>query len=231
MLDWEGMLASTIFLPLCNFRCPYCQNPELVLHPENLNSVPYSVLHEFFADRAGWIEGACITGGEPCVHKDLPEFCSKLKEEGIGVKLDTNGSFPEMLESLIDNELIDYVAMDIKAPLEEKAYKLASGNSSERLVESVDKSIDIIMNSGIEHEFRTTVVPMIHGPSEVEKIAEHIKDAQKYFLQYFSPKCTLNSRFSSLKPFTEEDMNSMLKAALAHFPGTSIRGAPAGMDQ
>ncbi|MBN1289230.1 MAG: anaerobic ribonucleoside-triphosphate reductase activating protein [Actinobacteria bacterium] len=231
MLDWEGMLASTIFLPRCNFRCPYCQNPELVLNPESLDSVPYSVLHEFFADRAGWIEGICITGGEPCLHEDLPELCSKLKGEGIGVKLDTNGSFPDMLGTLINDKLIDYVAMDVKAPLETTAYRNSSGNKRDDLVQLIDKSIDIIMSSGIKHEFRTTVVPMIHSPSEIEKIAMRIRGAQKYYLQYFSPGTTLDSRYSSLKPFTEDDMNTMLDAALKHFPGSSLRGASAGMDQ
>lgn len=231
MLDWEGMLASTVFLPRCNFRCPYCQNPELVLHPEELASVPFSILKEYFTKRKGWIEGVCITGGEPCLHKDLPELCARIKEEGIGVKLDTNGSFPDMLKSLIKDRLIDYVAMDVKAPLDQKAYSFSSGSAQENLVDLVKESINTIIDSGIDHEFRTTVVPMIHTPSEIEKIADSIRGGHKYYLQKFSPKTTLDTRFANLKPFTEEDMNGMLKAARSCFPGTLLRSSSAGMDQ
>lgn len=231
MLDWEGMLASTVFLPRCNFRCPYCQNPELVLHPEELVSVPYSTLEEYFRKRKGWIEGVCITGGEPCLHKDLPELCLKIKEEDIGVKLDTNGSYPDMLKSLIKDGVIDYVAMDVKASLDQKAYCYSSGNSQENLVDLIKESINTIINSGIDHEFRTTVVPMIHTPTEIANIAQQIDGAKRYYLQYFSPKATLDPRFETLKPFTEEDMNGMLDAATTYFPGTSVRGAAAGMDQ
>lgn len=231
MLDWEGMLASTIFLPRCNFRCPYCQNPELVLHPEGMESVPYSVLKDYFEKRKGWIEGVCITGGEPCIHKDLPELCAKIKEEKIGVKLDTNGSFPDMLGSLIKDGLIDYVAMDVKAPMEQKAYGISSGNAQENLVDLIEQSINTIINSGIDHEFRTTIVPTIHRPADIEMIAGSIRGGRKYYLQHFSPKATLDPRFGDLKPFSEEDMQSMLEAARSHFPETSLRGASAGMDQ
>ncbi|MBU4174320.1 MAG: anaerobic ribonucleoside-triphosphate reductase activating protein [Actinobacteria bacterium] len=231
MLDWEGMLASTVFLPRCNFRCPYCQNPDLVLHPERLETVPFSVIREYMRERAGWIEGVCITGGEPCLHKGLPDFCSALKAEGVGVKLDTNGSLPEMLAGLISDGLVDYVAMDVKAPLEPSAYRLVSGNGQHNLLDRVRESIEIIRESGTPHEFRTTVVPMMHGPGEIERIAEYLRGEERYILQYFSPRETIDPRFSKLKPFTEEDMLIMLEKARVFIPGAITRGAPAGMDQ
>ncbi|MBU4193796.1 MAG: anaerobic ribonucleoside-triphosphate reductase activating protein [Actinomycetia bacterium] len=231
MLDWEGMLASTVFLPLCNFRCPYCQNPDLVLHPERLQTVPLSIIREFLRERAGWIEGVCITGGEPCLHKGLPDFCSAIKAEGVGVKLDTNGSFPEMLEGLISSGLVDYVAMDVKAPLEPSPYRLASGNDQHNLLDRVRESIEIIRESGVEHEFRTTIVPMMHGPGEIERIAEYLQGEERYVLQHFSPKETLDPRFSELLPFTEDDMLTMLKKVQGFIPGAAVRGAPAGMEQ
>ena len=231
MLDWEGMLASTVFLPRCNFRCPYCQNPDLVLHPERLETVPFSVIREYMRERKGWIEGVCITGGEPCLHKGLPDFCSAIKAEGVGVKLDTNGSFPEMLAGLISDGLVDYVAMDVKAPLEPAPYRLASGNDQHNLLDRVRESIEIIRESGAPHEFRTTVVPMIHGPGEIERIAEYLRGEERYILQYFSPRETIDPRFSQLKPFTEEDMLIMLEKARVFIPGAITRGAPAGMDQ
>lgn len=231
MLDWEGMLASTVFLPRCNFRCPYCQNPDLVLNPGSLQTVPFSVISEFLRERDGWIDGVCITGGEPCLHKDLPEFCSDLKAEGVGVKLDTNGSFPDMLEGLISRGLIDFVAMDVKAPLEQSPYKVASGNDQHDLLDRVTESIDIIRGSGVEHEFRTTVVPIIHGPGEIERIAEYLQGEERYALQQFSPRDTLDPRFSELKPFTGEDMRNILKKVQRLIPGAVLRGASAGMEQ
>jgi pyruvate formate lyase activating enzyme len=231
MLDWEGMLASTVFLPRCNFRCPYCQNPDLVLHPERLETVPFSVIREFMRERAGWIEGVCITGGEPCLHKDLPDFCSAIKNEGVGVKLDTNGSYPDRLDGLISSGLVDYVAMDVKAPLEPSPYKMASGNDEDDLLDRVRESIEVIRGSGVEHEFRTTAVPMMHGPAEIESIAEYLEGEEKYALQYFSPRETLDPRFSKLKPFTEDDMLAMIEKARKYIPGAAMRGAPAGMDQ
>jgi pyruvate formate lyase activating enzyme len=127
MLDWEGMLASTIFLPRCNFRCPFCQNPDLVLHPERLETVPLDSVKFYISEREGWVEGVCITGGEPCLHEDLAGLCADIKSLGVGVKLDTNGSIPEVLERLLEEGLLDYVSMDVKAPLEPGPYRLATG--------------------------------------------------------------------------------------------------------
>ena len=231
MLDWEGMLASTIFLPRCNFRCPFCHNPDLVLHPERLETVPLSAVKDYLAEREGWVDGVCITGGEPCLHDDLPELCASLKAEGVGVKLDTNGSIPEMLERLLADGLIDYVSVDVKAPLEPGPYRLATGVDREDLLELVERSIRTVRASGLEHEFRTTVVPMMHGPAEVGRIAEYLQGEKRYVLQHFSPRDTIDPRFSSLRPFTEEDMQNMLVQALRFVPGTVVRGAPAGLDQ
>jgi pyruvate formate lyase activating enzyme len=229
MLDWEGMLASTVFLPRCNFRCPFCQNGELVLHPERLETVPFSVISDYLRDRSGWVDGVCITGGEPCMHEGLPGLCADFRARGVKVKLDTNGSLPEVLESVLAEGVIDYVSMDIKAPLEAGPYRIASGTDKPDLVDLVRRSIDILRSSGIEHEFRTTVVPLMHGPSEVARIAEQLKGEKRFILQHFSPRDTLDPRFSSLRPFTEEDMQAMLKRAQQHVPGATVRGAPASI--
>ena len=231
MLDWEGMLASTVFLPRCNFRCPFCQNPDLVLHPERLETVPLAAVKDYLAEREGWVDGVCITGGEPCLHDDLPELCASLKAEGVVVKLDTNGSIPEMLERLLADGLIDYISMDVKAPLEPGPYRLATGVDREDLLKLVERSIQMVRASGLGHEFRTTVVPMMHGPAEVGRIAEYLQGEKRYVLQHFSPRDTIDPRFSSLRPFTEEDMQNMLEQALLFVPGTVVRGAPAGLDQ
>jgi len=229
MLDWEGMLASTVFLPRCNFRCPFCQNGELVLHPERLETVPFSVISDYLRDRSGWVDGVCITGGEPCLHDGLPGLCADLRAQGVKVKLDTNGSIPGVLESLLDDGLIDYVSMDIKAPLETGPYRIATGIDKADLVDLVRLSIDMLRSSGLEHEFRTTVVPLMHGPSEVARIAEQLEGEGRFVLQHFSPRDTLDPRFSALRPFTDEDMKAMLKQAQQYVPGATVRGAPASM--
>ncbi|MFH1150479.1 MAG: anaerobic ribonucleoside-triphosphate reductase activating protein [Actinomycetota bacterium] len=230
MLDWEGMLVSTVFLPRCNFRCPFCQNPDLVLSPSTLETVPLGVVLDFLADRKGWIEGVCITGGEPCLQEDLPDLCASLRGAGVRVKLDTNGSLPEALSGLMDEGLIDYVAMDVKAPLEPGPYRVATGVDDPGLLDRVLESIELIRLSGLEREFRTTVVPMMHGPDEVSRIAKSLEGEGRYVLQHFSPRDTLDPRFAALRPFTEEDMDGMLAAARRHVPGTIVRGAPAALD-
>jgi len=231
MLDWEGMLASTIFLPGCNFRCPFCQNPDLVVRPSTLESVPFSYIEEFLIDRFGWIDGVCITGGEPCMHEDLAQLCEKIKSDGFGVKLDTNGSYPELLELLIEEEMLDFIAMDIKTQLDPGPYRVASGCDWPDLVELVDRSIDLIINSGLPHEFRTTVVPILHSPADIARIAERLQGDKVLVLQHFSPKETLDPRFSELKPFTSEDMKSMVREAKRFVQKCVVRNAPPGMDQ
>ena len=230
MLDWEGMLASTLFLPRCNFKCPFCQNPDLVLHPEKLETVPFSVIREFVIEREGWIEGVCVTGGEPCMHDGLPELCRQLKDLGVGVKVDTNGSFPGMLELLFSKGLVDYVAMDVKAPLEPGRYRLATGVDLPGILDDVRRSIGLIRGSGVEREFRTTVVPLMHSPSDVAIIAEMLEGEPRYVLQHFSPKATIDPRYAELKPFTEEDMQAMLEQARRFVPGAVVRGAPQAME-
>ena len=229
MLDWEGMLASTIFLPRCNFRCPFCQNTELVLHPERLQSVPLSAITSYIADRAGWVEGVCITGGEPCLNEDLPELCIALKAEGAKVKLDTNGSIPEMLERLISRDLIDCISMDVKAPLEPGPYRAATGVNDPELLSRVMRSIEIIRASELEHEFRTTVVPLMHGPEDVEGIARYLEGESRLVLQQFNPVDTLDPQFSSRRRISEEDMELMVEKARAFIPEVVVRGAPVGI--
>lgn len=231
MLDWEGMLASTLFLPRCNFKCPFCQNPDLVLHPERLETVPFSVVRDFIIEREGWIEGVCITGGEPCMNEDLPELCGRLKDLGVGVKVDTNGGFPGMLERLLNEGLADYIAMDVKAPLEPGPYRIATGVDRPDMLESVRQSVEILRGSGVEREFRTTVVPLVHSPADVARIAEALEGEGRYALQHFSPKATLDPRYAELKPFTDEQMQTMLEQAQRFIPGAVVRGAPQAMEE
>lgn len=163
------------------------------------------------------------------MYKGIQDLCGKLRELGVKVKLDTNGSFPEVLEELISGKFVDYVAMDIKAPLEESLYEASAGVGG--VMEKVKSSIEIIRDSGIDHEFRTTVVPMIHSPEHIGKIAAFLEGEKRYFLQHFSPAETLNPWFTKLEPFTSEQMEEFAREARKSIPEVAVRGAPAGMSQ
>lgn len=180
-IDYPGKIAATLFTGGCNFRCSYCHNSALVKAAEALPDIPAVEILEYLKGRTEQLEGICITGGEPTIHSDLPEFISKIKAMGYAVKLDTNGTNPEMLEDLIQQKLIDYIAMDIKGPIE--IYPEIVNTPIDQ--EKIQQSINLILKSGINHEFRTTVLPCYHREKEMQEIGELIKGAQAYYLQQF----------------------------------------------
>ena len=167
LIDFPGRIAATVFLCGCNFQCPWCYSPELVL-PERIKKQPKMSEKDFFAflkERRKLLEGVVICGGEPTIYKDLPDFVKKIKKMGFLVKLDTNGSNPQMLKELIGKKLIDYVAMDIKGPKE--SYKEFIGKEID--VEKIQKSIDILKEGKVDYEFRSTLVPSLHRKEDVLK--------------------------------------------------------------
>lgn len=182
LLDYPGKIACTIFTNGCNFRCPFCHNGELVVNPSLNNILDIEEVFKFLKERFGRLDAVCITGGEPTLQKDLIEFIKRVKEIGYKVKLDTNGYFPSKLKELLDLKLIDCVAMDIKNSLEK--YPITCG-LEKMLLKNIVKSIDLIINSEIDYEFRTTVVKELHNKEDFVKIASLIKGAKKYFLQRF----------------------------------------------
>jgi len=179
LVDYPGKIAATVFTIGCNFRCPYCHNPELVL-PSLTQMQPKLTEEEildFLAEKNKFLEALCITGGEPTLNPDLKDFIKKVKALGYLVKLDTNGSLPKVLKDLIDNRLVDYVAMDIKAP-PEKYNLLTLGDIS---IEKIQESIDILKKGKVDYEFRTTVAPILLEEEDILKIANWIKPAKTYF--------------------------------------------------
>ncbi|MDD3711856.1 MAG: anaerobic ribonucleoside-triphosphate reductase activating protein, partial [Patescibacteria group bacterium] len=163
LIDYSGKIACTVFLVGCNLRCPWCHSPEIVL-PDLITKQPIMEKQDFFSfldSRKGLLDGVVVCGGEPTINKDLPEFIGEIKERGFSVKLDTNGTNPSMIRSLLDKKLIDYIAMDLKAPIDKKSYSLAVGVDLDTL--AISESVKLIKESGIDYEFRTTVVPGIHG--------------------------------------------------------------------
>ncbi|OYO76325.1 anaerobic ribonucleoside-triphosphate reductase activating protein, partial [Lachnotalea glycerini] len=160
LLDYPGHLASTVFLGNCNFRCPFCHNRGLVLCPEKEPVIPTELVLEHINKRKNILEGICITGGEPTLSSDLYEFISQIKRVGLLVKLDTNGYRPEMLSALMKDHMLDYIAMDIKSSYE-NYYKVAGLDRLD--MNKIDNSIHMIMESGIDYEFRTTLIKELHS--------------------------------------------------------------------
>jgi len=224
-VDWDGIITSVIFLSGCNFRCPFCHNVNLVINSENLETIPFEYIENQLKKQKGWIEGVCITGGEPTLQSSLPALCFRLKKIGFLVKLDTNGTNPTMLKELMKRKLLDYVAMDIKAPLTTEKYSIAIGVNAEKLLEKVKESIEILLGSSIDYEFRTTVVPTIHDVGDVKKICHSLKGCMKYVLQKFDVsigKTVIDPDFLT-KTLSEEDMQKFLVAAQEIIPNAKRR--------
>ncbi len=224
-VDWDGKLSSVIFLPNCNFRCPFCHNANLVLHPEKLETIPFERVIENLKRQRGWIDGVCITGGEPTLHKSLPELCSQLKKLGFLVKVDTNGTNPAMLKELMDRGLVDYVAMDIKASLTGKKYSKAIGVNTEEMLGNVKESIKLLLGSNMDYEFRTTVVPTLHDEEDIKQICRSLRGCRKYVLQKFDVslgKTTIDPDFMK-KSLTEEEMQKFLAIAQKLLPNAKLR--------
>ncbi len=226
LVDWDAKLSSVIFLPNCNFRCPFCYNSTLVLHPEWEETIPFEHVEDCLKKQIGWIDGVCITGGEPTLHQNLPDLCSKLKEMGFPVKIDTNGTNPIMVKELLDRGLIDYIAVDIKAPLTVEKYSKASGITAEKLLGKVKKTVEVLIEAKMDYEFRTTAVPTLHEEEDIREICDDLKGCRKYVLQKFDVtlgKTTIDPDFSKLKPFTNEEMKALLTIAQESLPNVKLR--------
>jgi len=225
LVDWDGKVSSVIFLPGCNMRCPFCYNTKLVLHPNEVPTIPLEEITSYLNKNKDWIDGVVITGGEPTIQEDLPVLCEEIKKLGLSVKVDTNGTNPGMIRKLIDMRLIDYVAMDVKAPLTEEDYSRASGVNMTTLLRRVEETIDTLLMSVVEYEFRTTLVPTLHEAGAIEKICEKIKGCRKYALQNFKADVeTINPNFQNMKPFSKTEIESLLRTAKTHIHNTILRG-------
>ncbi len=219
MLDWEGKLAATLFVAQCNFKCPFCQNPDLVRDYQRLPEIPWESIASHLISRKGWLDGVVIGGGEPLIHSKLIKYLREIKDFGYPVKIDTNGSRPELLQEIIEKNLVDYIAMDIKTSFPK--YSLAAGRRV--AVEKIKRSIKILIGSGIEHEFRTTVVPGIVDKEDILSLARYISKGRIYFLQQFNPKITLDPNFQKVKPYDNQFISELVKEANCYIK-TKSRG-------
>lgn len=221
LLDYPDKIAALIFTQGCNFYCGYCHNPEMIptvrILPASSDLEPESIF-EFLKTRVGLLDGVVISGGEPTVHEDLEDFIRKIKELGFLVKLDTNGSNPDALRVLIGHELLDYVAMDIKQTKE--GYKDLVKNDCQ---EKIQESIDLIKNSGVEYEFRSTILPYFHSKKDIEAMGKMIAGADRWYLQSFRPIKTLDKKLQRERAFTREELASLKKIAQKYAHEVELR--------
>ena len=211
LLDYPGEIATVLFTRGCNFACPFCHNGHLLLNfsKDQRDEIELEKIMAFLEDRKGFIDAVVISGGEPTLYPELPETIRQIKGRGFLLKLDTNGTNSDMLSYLLQEKLLDYVAMDIKAPLEFKKYQAASGRLTNADFFNVRASVNLLMQADIKVEFRTTVVQELHSYEDIEAIARHITGAQLYSLQQFNPSNTLEPSFGSCLPYDKEQMEKL----------------------
>ncbi len=225
LLDYPGRTACTVFTGGCNFRCPFCHNPSLVLEPEKQPAISPEELAAFLEKRRRVLDGVCISGGEPTIHDDLPELAEKIKKLGYSVKLDTNGSRPAMLRELLENGLIDYAAMDIKSS--PSGYAGAAGLPEIDLA-PIEESAALLMEGRIPYEFRITAVKGIHEPADFAEIGAWLKKADKIYIQSFKDSGALlgaRGRAPEMSAFSGPELERLLGELRRHAGSAELRGA------
>jgi pyruvate formate lyase activating enzyme len=200
--DYPGKICANLIVPGCNFRCPYCSESKLIFDFLPMPRISEDEVIAFLHPRLGFLDGVCITGGEPIIHRDLPAFLGRLKSIGSLVKLDTNGSHPGRLAHALGKKLVDYVAMDVKYPLKKYQEKVGYKITSEELLDSMQ----LIRRSGIDYEFRTTIVPGLIDERDLLDIAETIRGSKRYVLQGFKAGSTLSKECGSITPYSLSEM-------------------------
>lgn len=219
MLDFPGYVACTVFTPGCNFRCPFCHNSLLVTKVNENEMYSEDEIIGYLRKRKGVIDGICISGGEPLMHDDIFDFVKKVKETGMLVKIDTNGSFPDKLKKLIDSGNIDYVAMDIKNCPDKYAETIGYSDFD---FSPVRKSVELLLAGKVEYEFRTTVVKEFHTTQDMVKIGELINGADKYFIQHFIESD--GNIQQGLTPVDREEMEKLRISVSGFVKNAELRG-------
>lgn len=219
LLDYPEKVACAVFTAGCNFRCPFCHNASLVVNIPDESEITEEAFFSFLKKRQGILDGVCMTGGEPLLQPGIEDFIYKIKELGYAVKLDTNGSFPEKLRYLVEEKLVDYVAMDIKNSLD--AYDATTGTDG-RFLEAIEESVAFLKEGKVPYEFRTTVTKDFHTREHFEKIGQWIQGAEKYFLQFFVDSGDLID--SKICGCDEEEMKEFLSTVKTYVPNVRLRG-------
>ncbi len=219
LIDFPGRVAAIVFTRGCNFRCRYCHNPELVLPERYCTPISEEYVLDFLQSRRELLDGVVITGGEPTIQNDLIEFIGKIKAMSFLVKLDTSGISPDVLELIIKKGLVDYIAMDIKAPLE----KYATVTNTNADIEKIRRSISIIKTSGVDYEFRTTMARSLTSPDDIIGIAKSISGSKKYVLQRFAKSDTLDAAFVPGDAYGNAELEKLKDALKEYVTACTIR--------
>lgn len=221
LVDYPGKLACTIFTAGCSFKCPYCHNKDLVFIPERYEYLNVDEIMDYLHRRKGLLDGVCISGGEPLMQEGLIPFLQMIKDEGYLIKLDTNGYYPDRLKEIVEDQLVDYVAMDIKNSA--SGYAEAAGLGKDAVnMDLINESIDYLLEGHVEYEFRTTVVKELHDVGKIREIAERIRNAQHYYLQqYVDSENVIQPGYHS---FDRAEMDELLAAAREFVPSAGLRG-------
>ncbi len=219
LLDYPGKVSAIIWTVGCNFRCPFCYNIDLVKEKSELFSE--DEILNFLDKRKNFLDALVISGGEPFLQKDLKNFCKKVKKMNYKIKIDTNGTFPEKLRELIDEKLLDYISMDIKAPKEK--YEKLSGVKTD--LDKINKSIEILKNSDLDYEFKTTIVPTYLDKKDITDLSKWINGSKKYFLQQFKNDTpVISSDLKKIRPYSEKELQNILKEIKPYFKECKLRG-------
>lgn len=220
--DFPENVACILFLKGCNFRCPYCHNSELIDYKIDDNYILKEEVFDFLKKRQGILDGVVISGGEPTVNKDLPKLIKEIRDLGFKIKLDTNGTNPQMLKELLEDGLIDYVAMDIKNVQTKYLETAGLSEKNVQILENVQKSIDILKKSNVDHEFRTTIMKNYHNIEDLEEINKLIGKDEKYFIQNFEDSEYVLDH--NIEPFSEKELKEIKNKLTKNFQKTSVRG-------
>ena len=219
LLDYPGKVACTIFLGACNFRCPFCHNGSLVLAPEKEPLIPVEDVWKVLKKRQGILDGVCITGGEPTLSVGLMEFIEQIKEMNYLVKLDTNGARPEVIKELLDHQLLDYIAMDIKNSPEKYAQ---TAGITQVDMNKINESVELLKSNVVDYEFRTTVMKELHEKEDFERISEWLAGSKRYFLQaYKETELVICPGFSS---YSKDELEKFVQIARQTIAQVEIRG-------
>ena len=211
LIDYPGKITSIVFTNGCNFRCGYCHNGSLIDGQKNQVFEIDEVI-KYLKENLNLLDAVTITGGEPTIHSGLFNFIFNIKQLGLAVKLDTNGTNPQILKKLIDAKLLDFIAMDIKAPVEKSRYsKIVGVNLSDETMDNIKSSIELIKNSNVDHEFRTTLISNCHSKDDIIRMANDIKGAKKYSLQTFRNETVFDDIYASYKPILRADLKDVVE--------------------
>lgn len=226
LLDYPDEIATVLFTRGCNFRCPYCHNPDLLVKPRpgaGPPSISTEEVLDFLQRQSGFVDAVVVTGGEASLYSaELPGEFAAFKELGRLCKLDTNGTNPVLLEQLLRRELLDYAAMDIKAPLDFRRYQQAAGKLSRENFFHVRSSIELLRHADIAVQFRTTVVPRLHTPEDIVSIAQSIAGCELYTLQQFNPLITLSAGYASARPYSAADMADIAQSCRQYVKNVQV---------